>query len=129
MASRYNRRGFTLIEVLITVGILSTAIVFLLRSFTASIAAGKFSQDITLGCYLAEEKLWEIETAFKIVGMAMPEVKEVEIQNRKFNWKFATADTAPPSDLKALKLEVFWKENMREKEYTMDFLTFLPVPK
>lgn len=117
MLSRCNK-ALTLIEVLVTVAILSTAIVFLFRSFATALYVAKFSQDITLGCYLAEDKLGQIIHLKGNLPEAGPEI----IQAKNFNWKYEILDTDNP-DLKTLKVVVSWKENPKEKEYEMDFST------
>ena len=122
MRFRFNR-AFTLLEVLITVAILTTAITFIFRSFTASLAFAQFSQDITIACYLAEDKLWEIEQS-PVSGPKSSGWGSQRIQNKNFNWLYEIRDT-DNDDLKELKLTVSWKENVREKEYTMEFLTYL----
>jgi hypothetical protein len=105
------------------VAILSSAIIFLLRSYTTSLSSTKFSQDITLACYLAADKLWEIESDYGL-GLRLPEPKPETIQSRKFDWKYGILDS-DTLGLKELKLTVLWKENVREKEYPIDCLTYL----
>lgn len=122
MRYRYVK-GFTLIEILITVAIVSTAIIFLLRSFTASLGSARFSQHITLACYLSEQKLLEIERIL-VKGADYPESGTETLQNKRFNWRREIRDTDKP-DLKELKFTVGWQENLREKEYSMEFLTYL----
>lgn len=119
-------KSFTLLEVLIAVAVLSTVIIFIFRSFAASLASTRFAQDISLACYLAEEKLWEIEEAYA-AGSKLAESGAQEIQNKNFNWRYEILDIGNP-DLKELQLTVSWKENVREKEYLLEFLTYL-MPK
>lgn len=122
MRFRLNR-AFTLIEILITLAILSTAIIFVFRSFTASLSAARFSQDISLACFLAEDKIWEIEEAAAL-GLQIPESGTQVIQNKNFNCYHEITDSASP-DLRELKFTVSWKENIREKDYPLEFLTYL----
>ena len=129
MKLRFNKSkktsgAFTLLEVLIAVGILSTAIIFIFRSFTAALASVRFSQNITLACYLAEAKFWEVERSY-ISGGKIPDPGKEKIQEKDFHWSYEILDTAEP-DLKLLKLAVSWKENQREKEYPLEFFTYLP---
>lgn len=126
MISKFNR-SFSLLEVLITVAILSTATTFVFRSFTTSLYSSRFSQNITLACYLAEDKIWEIEQSYKD-ALKLPDHPGKEtVQDRNFNWDYEISETKSP-DLKQLKFTVTWKENIREKDYSMEFLTYL-IPK
>ncbi|MFH1191309.1 MAG: prepilin-type N-terminal cleavage/methylation domain-containing protein, partial [Candidatus Omnitrophota bacterium] len=54
----FSKRGFSLAEVLITMAILVTGIVFVFRAFVTSMSSAKFSQNITMACLLAENKIW-----------------------------------------------------------------------
>lgn len=122
MRLRYNK-AFSLIEVLITVAILSTAIIFVFRSFTASLNTARFSQDITLASFLAEDKLWNIEKKF-IANAALPFSGSEIMQNRTFNWDYKITETQI-ANLSQFKFTVSWKENVREKQYPIEFFTYL----
>ena len=140
MLSRYNKSGFipldknyslknnylsgfTLIEVLITVAILSGGIIFLLRSFAACLSSTKFSQNIMLACLLAEEKHWEVEFDFDN-ALKMPAPEREVVQGKDFNWKYEVKGTNL-SGLKELNLSILWEENSRQKEYSIDFFNYL----
>ncbi len=125
MASKSNK-AFSLLEVLITVAILSTAIVFVFQSFTASLSSSKFSQNITLACYLVESKLWEIEQKQKQDTKPLEPAQGAEkIQGRDFNWSYEIKelDSALP-ELEQLTLTLSWEEK-RENPYTLEFSTYL----
>lgn len=127
MKFRLNR-AFSLLEVLITVAVLSTAIIFVLRSFTAALSAARFSQNIGLACYLAENKLWEIEQKQKLYYEPLiPEQGSQILQERRFNWAY-TLSKLTDADLILLKVKVSWQEKAREKEYSLSFSTYL-LPK
>lgn len=127
MARLKCNNSFSLIEVLITVAILSTAIVFIFRSFTASLAAVKFSQNITLACLLTEEKLFEIEERQAPGASEYAEGRE-NLAEREFKWNYQTTPLED-SDLAELKFNVSWQENARENEYAIDFFTYLITKK
>lgn len=126
--NRINRRigskAFSLLEVLISVAILSTAIVVILRSFTSSLSSVRFSQNITMACFLAKNKLWEIEQKYKSDNSHLKDTGSEIIQDKNFSWKYEIND-AEIQGLKQLKFTVSWKEKAREKEYSMDFSTYL----
>lgn len=123
-----SSKAFTLIEVIITVAVLATAIVFVFRSFTASLASARFSQNINLACYMAEEKTWELAERQKnsLVPIGS-EQGSVTLGGRQVNWSYETLKPQD-SDIVELTLKLSWRENMRESDYTMEFLTYL-LPK
>lgn len=105
MASKSNK-AFSLLEVLITVAILSTAIVFVFRAFTTVLSSVRFSQNITLACLLAEDKLWEIEEKQKQSQDPIGSESGTEkIQNQDFLWSYTTSKLAD-YDLIELNLTV-----------------------
>ncbi|MBI5873948.1 MAG: prepilin-type N-terminal cleavage/methylation domain-containing protein [Candidatus Omnitrophica bacterium] len=114
-----SNKAFSLLEVLIAAGILATVVVFVFRSFSAALSATRLSQNMSLACMLVQAKVWEIESGVQ----ALPFGSET-IQNKIFNWKYEFRDTDVPG-LRQLSLTVSWKESAREKEYTLDFLTYM----
>ena len=122
MLSRSDK-AFSLVEVLITVAILSSAVVFIFRGFTASLQAAKLSQNITLACLLAEDRLWELELRQQS-KLRLPDSSEpILLQNQEFNWVYEIKDADYPN-LKELVLTVSWQES-RRKNYALSFLTYL----
>ena len=122
--SRSNK-AFTLLEVLIALAILSTAIVFIFRSFTSSLSSAKFSQNITLASFFAEGKIWELEQEqkTKLEPIADRDGSE-KMQGKDFKWS-AKAKKVGSSGLVYLDFIISWQENFREKEYFIEFDTYL----
>lgn len=118
-----SNKSFSLVEVLITVGILSSAITFIFRSFTASLFAVNFSQNISLACYLSEDKIWEITQAYKS-ALDMPESGDEAIANKDFNWRYELLETDVP-DIKELKFTVNWAKGNKKQNYRIEFLNYL----
>jgi type II secretion system protein I len=117
--------GFTLFEVLIALAILSTAIVFIFRSFTSSLASAKFSQNITLACFLAENKIWELEEE-QITKAEPIDVRQgsEKIQGKEFQWEYRV-NKLGSSNLIYLEFVVYWQEQFRENKYSLEFSTYL----
>ena len=120
-------RSFTLIEVLITVGILSTVIIFILRSFMTLLSSVRFSQDLTFACYLAKDRLWKIEQA-RSKGILASASGTEELGARSFAWSYEIIDFGDP-DLRQLTLKISWKKKESEKEYTTEFTTYVKKEK
>ena len=116
------KRGLSLLEVLITTAILATAIVFIFQAFATALRVAKFSRNISLACLLGENKLAEIEESPEAPGFYSD---REEIQGEDFSWHY---ETNKLEELIELKLNISWKESPREKDYTLDLLTYL-LPK
>lgn len=120
-----SSKAFTLLELLITASILAGAVVFVLRSFTAALSAQRFSQNIVLACLFVDNKLQEIEQKQKEPDYPLrPESGAEKISERDLNWNYQT-QALGDSGLIELKLTVSWREKIKEKPYSMEFLTYL----
>lgn len=119
-----KHNAISLIEVLVTVAILSGGIVFIFRAFMTALSAAKISQNIALGCLLTEDRVWQIEQK-KQRGIVQNSYSEEKIilQNREFNFKYKISETDSPG-LKKLTSVVSWQKN-KQSDYSMDFFTYL----
>jgi type II secretion system protein I len=115
--------GFSLIEVLLTVAILSSVIIFIFRSFAALLAYTGFSQNLGLACYLAEEKLWEIEELAK-QNLVLPQPETETSQDKDFSWDYKITPSQDDA-LDELELSVSWQQKLKEKPYSLGFVTYL----
>lgn len=104
--------SFSLIEVLVTVAILSAAIIFILQALAASLSASRLSQNISRACYLTEEKIWNIKESFG----------EGPMREGDFRWDYIVRDT-DNSKLGELEFSVFWPQKPGQ-EYSMKFKTY-----
>lgn len=119
-----SSRSFSLIEVLITVSILSTLIIFIFRALNTCLAASRFSQNISTACLLAEFKSWEAELVAKSAPEDFTQNGEENINGKEFAWSYAVRKLED-SKLLRLDLKTSWKEKRREGEYSLDFFTYL----
>ena len=118
-----SNRAFSLLEVIITVAVFSTALVFVLRAFTTVLFGAQLSQDMTLACWAAENKLWEIEQAIS-TGAAYPDREGTQvIQDKEFRWDY---ELLPGSYVKLseLDLTISWRQHAG-KEGKIDIATYL----
>lgn len=122
MRSRSNS-AFSLLEVLIATAILSTAVIFIFRSFVTALSAVKLSQNITLAGYLAEDKLWEIGQAYRL-GAPLTGSGSDNQGYPAFNWSYEISDT-DMQDLKELRLTLSWQQGRQPGEYSLGFLSYL----
>ncbi len=67
-AAASSSAGFTLLEVLIAVAILSMSLTSLLSSQMAAMRATRYARDVSVAAFLAESKLLDLETDMQIEG-------------------------------------------------------------
>ncbi len=125
MVSRLNK-GFSLIEVLVAIAILSTAIIFIFRSFVTLLSSQKVSQDLILATFLAEEKIWEVKEEQK-KSLKPLDYKEgsQELQGNQFNWNCSFVDLGQPG-LVELELNVLLPGKSNVDRRTVNLLTYIP---
>ncbi|MDP2904881.1 MAG: prepilin-type N-terminal cleavage/methylation domain-containing protein [Candidatus Omnitrophota bacterium] len=118
-------RAFSLLEVIITVAVFSTALVFVLRAFTTVLFGARLSQDMTLACLAAENKLWEIEQA-PSTGAAYPDKEGAQvIQDREFKWSYELFPSSYAL-LSELDLAISWRQHAG-REAKVDIATYLKI--
>ena len=119
-----SSKSFSLVEVLVAVTVLATAITAVFRAYVTILSAVGFSRNMTQACLLSEEKLGEAQYRYTGSGEITASGSRI-LRNTKFNWKYEIVDADTPQ-LKQLHLAVSWKEHSRRKEYPLEFTLFLP---
>ena len=110
-----GEQGFTFIEVMVAVAILSLATVMLAQSNLLSLDVhARYANRIAIQNW-AEEKIWETRQA--ILESETSEEKEgsgtVTIQNKDFRWKLNVKAT-DDEEISLIDLKLTWKEGRGE---------------
>jgi hypothetical protein len=110
----------------VAVAVLSTAIIFIFRSFTTILSLTKLNQNIASACLLAEGKLWEIEQRHKDLKEPIPNRGKETIRGRDFEWEYSTEVLQTEATaLTKLEFNIGWKENAKRTE-KLSIITYLP---
>jgi type II secretory pathway pseudopilin PulG len=120
-----KNRGFLLLEVILTVTILSVGLVLVLRSFTTSLRTLKVSQGLLIANLLLEQKIWQKrEEASRIEGI-IPEDEEDEFASPfgAFSYKINFTEQEDFDSLYTGTFEVFWRQ--RKKQYKTSCITYM----
>lgn len=114
-----NRKGFTLLEVLVSLAILSATLVMAYQVTSGAIAAGERSDAWTTAALLGEAKLREIIDTF-------PEVQETEGEfpapDDGYRW-LLTVKQALHADAREVYLAVSWETNGARETITLSGLS------
>lgn len=113
-------RGFTLIEILVAISVLSIAMVVIMQLFSGGLKSSRLSDAYTRGVFHAREKMEEIllETEFE------EGVFEGEFDD-SYWWRFEVVrEEQPEEEAKKLpfdayhvRVEIFWNEGEKEKNF------------
>jgi general secretion pathway protein I len=108
--------GFTLIEVLVALGILATSLVVLLENVSSSIRLSAISRDLTVAAMIARDKMTEIELDGKyVIGN---EEGDFEDRYPGFWWTTAVQEGLFPGVLQ-VDLTIFWGEKDAPEHLTV----------
>jgi general secretion pathway protein I len=113
-------RGFTLLEVLISLAIVAIVLITCLRAQNQSIRLYQLSRDLTIATILARQKMGEIELAgFPELG---EEEREFEDAFPEFTWRQRVSET-PFEEARRVDLSIIWKEGTRER--SVDVIAYI----
>jgi type II secretion system protein I len=115
-----SSRGFTLLEVLISLLIVAIVLITCVRAQNQSIRLYNLSRDMTVATILARQKMGEIETA------GFPDLEEeegdFEEQFAGFTWKKAVSETSF-EEARRVDLSIVWKDGIKERR--VDVVTYI----
>jgi general secretion pathway protein I len=115
-----NPRGFTLLEVLISLSIIAIVLITCLRAQNQSIRLYHLSRDMTVATILARQKMGEIELA------GFPELGEEEGDFEDtfpgFTWRQRVSET-PFEEARRIDLSITWKEGTGER--SVDVIAYI----
>jgi type II secretion system protein I len=107
------KKGFMLLELMVSLAILSTGLLTVTRSFISSLGASNYSQQYTLACTLAEEKLNELGQSTDLSeGTTQGSFEEPYLQ---FSWELEIKPSSNDS-LKHVTITVIWKEKGKQRK-------------
>ena len=126
----FPNQGFTLLEVLIAVAILGTAIVVLLLQFSVALRAGSITQNVTVATLHAREKIEELK-----MERELAESSQSGTFNDGYEWETQVIpyrhETIPEDEqaYENLKVETYqlssvvkWKDGERTKQVLLTTL-------
>ena len=112
-----KKKGFTLVEVLVTTAVLSLGIVLIYRAFfTLLDSFGYYSNYLRVAAF-ADEKLWQAQDALSCFGpdAGAGSSGRLNIQNKDFNWRLSVGPITAES-LYRIDLAVSWRQGPRTRE-------------
>jgi len=106
LRTRKNKtRGFLLLEVLVSVTMMSVGLIYVVRSFSASTRAVTTSARFINSVCMLEDKLWEFEA---MGAVEKGRYRGSVTQNGEYRWE-AEVDGLKDAPMNSLKLSMGWK--------------------
>ena len=116
-----KNKGFSLIELVISVGILSVGILTVIQALSSAARATGLSCDIIEAVFLAEDQMQQLEFKEK-ESLLNIEPKETSSSKDKFQWKY---DLSLDPDLKLYKLNLSVSWNRLNRREAVTLITYL----
>jgi len=120
---KHNRRsicGFTMVEIIVALAILSTSMLAVFGTLRMCTTAGSSSQRLTESVLLAEELLAQTTLNNKIT------YQTTRGSEGQFSWQIQTAPTGM-DNLAAVCVKVQWLNQQKPQEYQLYSLMHIPV--
>jgi general secretion pathway protein I len=116
-------KGFTLIETLVAIMVLSISLVAIMQLFSGGLKAARLSENYTRAVFHAREKMEEL--------LVSPKMAEGELEGSfddEFRWKAeirhieSVKDSNPSTDTFAIRVEISWNEGESRKRFDISTL-------
>ncbi len=123
--------GFSLIEVILSVVILSVGLIAINRTLLNSLSVLGYSKTRSEAERVASNKIWEIQS-LAIHQNIKPEASEsgeLLAQTKTFSYNLLSAPAGGMDLLREVRLQVKWPESGRIQGLKRAFYVLLPTPK
>ena len=114
-----EKNGFTLVEILVTLTILSAALPALLQAFTSATRNQGLSDNSTTALYLLKFRMAEIEmSGYPDVGQETDEFGE----NTRYRWRSVIEDiqSEEVENIRRVMVTITWQHRNRERSMSMN---------
>ncbi len=130
MKMNKNMDGFTLIETLVAMTLISVTLVLIMQIFSSGLTSVNTTESYTLSIFHAQEKMEELflskELSPGIMDGAFNDLYRWETEIKKIETPLTLMDDEKknivPYDIFFLSVTVFWKSGSREKDFKLTTL-------
>jgi prepilin-type N-terminal cleavage/methylation domain-containing protein len=117
-----NSKGFTFVEILLTLVVLSFGLVFIMRSFTNVFVADKTAEEIKAASCLLEEELEKLKEKSREEGGVSPGSSAYEIlyNDRAYGCLLTIVPSGVDETLEKVNMRLTWHVGTKEKYLCAD---------
>ena len=113
---RRSLRGFTLLEVLITVAVLALGATLIYQSFFIAVDSYNYYSTFLKISPWMDEKIWQAQNDLRHLGAAsaISTGGELEVNNKNINWSLVYNSLDQADRLYQIDLVLFWPQGSRQ---------------
>jgi prepilin-type N-terminal cleavage/methylation domain-containing protein len=110
------RKGFTLLEVMITAAVLALGATLIYQSFFIAVDSFNYYSTILKVTPWMDEKIWQAQNDLKHLGAAAatPAGGQLEVNSKSINWGLAYHSLDQTNGLYAVDLAASWPQGVRQ---------------
>lgn len=125
-AIRKNIRGFMLLEVMVSLAILSIGLLVIVRSFSSSLRAQEYCHSYSQAVFLIEQKMTELQITDNLTeGIATGKGEE---GFSDYSWRIETGCSKTDDSLKEINTTVYWQNKGKSSKLSMSNLLLSTSP-
>jgi prepilin-type N-terminal cleavage/methylation domain-containing protein len=115
-----NKKGFTLIEVLVTTAVLAFGIVSIFQALFIVMSAFSYISHYLNVVPVADEKIWQVQDSLQRMGSkaSFDPQGAFDAGGKTYDWSLSVRLSDPASNLYRIDLSTVWKEGRRD--YTLE---------
>jgi prepilin-type N-terminal cleavage/methylation domain-containing protein len=123
-----KKKGFTLVEVIVSVGILSFGLILVVQGFTQALSAIDIAHNNLKAGLLAEEKITEFILEPEVLDYSYNQELGGEEQeaNTKYTWVLSVEQQGDKQELNQVFTDVSWVSGRRKGRVSI--VTYLRIP-
>jgi len=118
-----DKKGFTLLEVLITIAILSVGLLGMASLTVGIIKGNRFSNDTTTATTLAQDRFEDIQI-MDYSGVTSETKAVLPSPNDAYQQEVTVVDNSPATGMKTVTIKVYWGGSSME-EHNVEIKTIL----
>lgn len=115
--------GFTLLEVMIAIAIMSIALISLQALNNRTIATHGYLQRMTQATLLAQYKMSEVEAASEVVLLQEASQGVFEAPHNQYKWQISFSET-PLASVRMVTVDVVWGDRGKNEVVSIDSFIF-----
>jgi len=112
MRGKILTRGFILLEVMLSVLIIASGVLLVLRSYSTSLKVSQVARGLSRSCFFLEDKLFDADVKGFTEGFKEEDAGGVFDEDSSYSWRLSILQNQDWDTLCSADIKVFWKKQV-----------------